>query len=161
MQHYDIHEQNHGVLLQILDTQAALMKAQNEEEGRGAANSNPAEVRRWNGIRTIVEARSLLKTLFRSAAGHKAQVTFWVMLRCLLPFRCLHERSQTHAAHVLLRVVEESPVHSSWHKALVTRRKCPFPPLFCLLIKQCTSKHALSLQFTYFQPSGVDKMSIL
>ena len=61
---------------QIMETQAALTRAQAEEEGRAgtAAASNPAEARRWNGVRTIVEARSLLKTVFRAAAGHKAQV---------------------------------------------------------------------------------------
>ncbi len=61
------------VIAQILETQAALARAQAEEEGR-AGVSNPAEVRRWTGLRTIVEARSLLKSLFRVAAGHKAQV---------------------------------------------------------------------------------------
>lgn len=56
------------------------MKAQAAEDGR-AANSNPAEVRRWTGVRTIVDARALLKTLFRAAAGHKAQVHFMSSLR--------------------------------------------------------------------------------
>ena len=67
-----------AVLWQILETTAALMKAQSEEDAKGgniASTSNSAnEARRWTGVRTIVEARSLLKSLFRAAAGHKAQV---------------------------------------------------------------------------------------
>ena len=60
------------LLAQILETQAALMKAQAEEDAK--SGSSASEARRWTGVRTIVEARSLLKTLFRAAAGHKAQV---------------------------------------------------------------------------------------
>ena len=63
--------------VQILETQAALARAQSEEEAAArAAASNPAEARRWNGLRTIVEARSMLKVLFRVATAHKAQVLF-------------------------------------------------------------------------------------
>lgn len=59
-------------IMQIQDYQLQLMKVkQNEEErGGGAANA-----RRWNGLRTIVEARAMLKTVFRSASQHKAQVS--------------------------------------------------------------------------------------
>ena len=57
---------------QILETQAALMKAQTDEDAK--SGNSATEARRWTGVRTIVEARSLLKTLFRAAAGHKAQV---------------------------------------------------------------------------------------
>ena len=60
------------MLWQILETTAALMKAQSEEDAKGSNSAN--EARRWTGVRTIVEARSLLKSLFRAAAGHKAQV---------------------------------------------------------------------------------------
>ena len=60
------------VMWQILETTAALMKAQSEEDAKGGNSAN--EARRWTGVRTIVEARSLLKSLFRAAAGHKAQV---------------------------------------------------------------------------------------
>ena len=60
------------LLMQILETQAALMRAQAEEDAK--SGSSASEARRWTGVRTIVEARSLLKTLFRAAAGHKAQV---------------------------------------------------------------------------------------
>ena len=60
------------VVCQILETQAALMKAQSEDDTKSGITA--AEARRWTGVRTIVEARSLLKTLFRAAAGHKAQV---------------------------------------------------------------------------------------
>ena len=59
------------VVCQILETQAALMKAQSEDDTK--SGNTAAEARRWTGVRTIVEARSLLKTLFRAAAGHKAQ----------------------------------------------------------------------------------------
>jgi len=48
------------------------MKAQTEEDAK--SGNSATEARRWTGVRTIVEARSLLKTLFRAAAGHKAQV---------------------------------------------------------------------------------------
>lgn len=60
------------LLMQILETQAALMRAQAEEDVK--SGSAASEARRWTGVRTVVEARSLLKTLFRAAAGHKAQV---------------------------------------------------------------------------------------
>lgn len=63
---------NVAVLWQILETTAALMKAQSEEDAKGGNSAN--EARRWTGVRTIVEARSLLKSLFRAASGHKAQV---------------------------------------------------------------------------------------
>ena len=51
--------------------QLALVKEREEEERRGAG---AADARRWNGLRTIVEARAMLKTVFRAASGHKAQV---------------------------------------------------------------------------------------
>ncbi|GAB4822357.1 hypothetical protein N2152v2_009403 [Parachlorella kessleri] len=55
---------------QIQEFQLQLMKVkQNEEEKGGGA----ADARRWNGLRTIVEARAMLKTVFRSASQHKAQ----------------------------------------------------------------------------------------
>ena len=47
------------------------MKAKAEEENRG---QGAADARRWNGLRTIVEARALLKTAFRCASTLKAQV---------------------------------------------------------------------------------------
>lgn len=34
-----------------------------------------ADAKRWNGVRSVVQARALLKTLFRSASQHKAQVS--------------------------------------------------------------------------------------
>ena len=67
-----------GGAVQILETTAALMKAQSEEDAKGGSSASTSisanEARRWTGVRTIVEARSLLKSLFRAAAGHKAQV---------------------------------------------------------------------------------------
>ena len=49
------------------------MKAKAEEESRG---QGAADARRWNGLRTIVEARALLKTAFRCASTLKAQVEY-------------------------------------------------------------------------------------
>lgn len=46
-------------------------RARNDEQSRGAG---AADVRRWTGIRNIVEARELLRTLFVSACSQKAQV---------------------------------------------------------------------------------------
>lgn len=41
--------------------------------------SNPlapaADAKRWNGVRSVVQARALLKSLFRSASQHKAQAS--------------------------------------------------------------------------------------
>lgn len=51
--------------------QGRLMEARQAEEARGGV---PADAKRWNGVRTVVQARALLKTLFRSASQHKAQV---------------------------------------------------------------------------------------
>ena len=34
-----------------------------------------ADAKRWNGVRSVVQARALLKTLFRSASQHKAQAS--------------------------------------------------------------------------------------
>lgn len=79
--------------VQILETQAALARAQAEEEAAArAAASNPAEARRWNGLRTIVEARSMLKVLFRVATAHKAQVNLlWLYFGVTnLPIFALH-----------------------------------------------------------------------
>ena len=39
-----------------------------EEESRGGG---AADVKRWNGLRTAIEARELLRTLFRIACDHK------------------------------------------------------------------------------------------
>jgi hypothetical protein len=58
---------------QILETQQALVAAKAEDMARGGASAG-ADVRRWTGLRNLVEARALLKTLFRSAAQLRAQV---------------------------------------------------------------------------------------
>lgn len=34
-----------------------------------------ADVRRWTGVRTVVEARDLLRTVFRAACDHRATAT--------------------------------------------------------------------------------------
>ena len=62
---------------QIAETQAALVKAR-QEEVRSSANSlvgGPGpDVQRWMALKSIAEARSMLQTLFRAAAQQKAQV---------------------------------------------------------------------------------------
>eukprot|EP00884_Botryococcus_braunii_P003163 jgi/Botrbrau1/12848/Bobra.0045s0017.1 len=58
---------------QILETQQALVAAKAEDTARGGGSAG-ADVRRWTGLRNLVEARALLKTLFRSAAQLRAQV---------------------------------------------------------------------------------------
>lgn len=50
------------------------MRAKAEEEARmGASGDGAAAARRWTGVRGVIEARSLLKTLFRTASHYKAQ----------------------------------------------------------------------------------------
>ena len=53
---------------QIKELQAAWEAAKLEEESRGGG---AADVKRWNGLRTAMEARELLRTLFRIACDHK------------------------------------------------------------------------------------------
>ena len=48
--------------------QAAWERAKSEEEGRGGG---AADAKRWTLVRTIVEARELLKATFRLACDHK------------------------------------------------------------------------------------------
>lgn len=48
-------------------------RARAEEQSRGAG---AADVRRWTGIRNIVEAREMLRTLFISACAQRAQVSW-------------------------------------------------------------------------------------
>ncbi len=51
-----------------------LLAAKAEEDARmGASSDGAAAVRRWTGVRGAVEARALLKTLFRAASHYKAQ----------------------------------------------------------------------------------------
>jgi hypothetical protein len=57
--------------LQILETQQQLMKVKAEEEQKTQA---AGDARRWNGLKTMVEARALLKSLFKVATNQKAQV---------------------------------------------------------------------------------------
>jgi hypothetical protein len=47
-------------------------RARQEEESRGAG---AADVRRWTGIRNVVEGRELLRTLFKVASDQKAAVS--------------------------------------------------------------------------------------
>lgn len=73
---------------------------------RDSQRTLPAgDARRWNGVRTVVQARALLKTLFRAASQHKAQVRpygcaahglctmqFHYKLCCLVPAACAGHR---------------------------------------------------------------------
>lgn len=54
---------------QIAELQKMYEQAKLQEERTGASN----ETKRWNGIRTVNEARSLLKILFKIASDHKVQ----------------------------------------------------------------------------------------
>ncbi|KAK9846882.1 hypothetical protein WJX84_000810 [Apatococcus fuscideae] len=56
---------------QILEMQQTLLRAKTEEEQKG---QGAADARRWNGLRNVAEARTMLRTVFRTASGHKAQV---------------------------------------------------------------------------------------
>lgn len=40
-----------------------------------SSTPSAADAKRWNGVRTLEQARGLLKTLFRSASQHKAQAS--------------------------------------------------------------------------------------
>ncbi|KAI8464754.1 MAG: hypothetical protein J3K34DRAFT_525930 [Monoraphidium minutum] len=55
----------------IKELQAQWERARQEEESRGAG---AADVRRWTGIRNVIEGRELLRTLFKVASDHKAAV---------------------------------------------------------------------------------------
>jgi len=54
---------------QIAEVQKAYDQARMTEERTGAAN----DIKRWNGLRTVTEARGLLKTLFKIASDQKVQ----------------------------------------------------------------------------------------
>lgn len=56
---------------QIAGIMAALVAARGEDEARGGGAADP---RRWTALRNTVEARAMLKTVFRAAAAHAAQV---------------------------------------------------------------------------------------
>ena len=64
-------QQHVVVVVQILEMQQTLMRAKTEEEQKG---QGAADARRWNGLRNVAEARTMLRTVFRTASGHKAQV---------------------------------------------------------------------------------------
>lgn len=60
-----------------MDIQQQLAKATAADEARGGG---AADVHRWNGLRNVLHARSMLKIVFQSAAHSKAQVLpqgFW------------------------------------------------------------------------------------
>ncbi len=56
---------------QIGDVMARLCAARTEDEARGGG---AADARRWTALRSPVESRAMLKTVFRAAADHAAQV---------------------------------------------------------------------------------------
>jgi hypothetical protein len=60
-----------AVLLCPQELQNQWEVAKQEEESKGAG---AADVRRWTGVRNIVEARELLRTLFKVASDAKSQV---------------------------------------------------------------------------------------
>jgi hypothetical protein len=67
---------NHAVgALQELQEQWERARADEQSRGAGAA-----DVKRWTGIRNIIEARELLRTLFMCACAQKAQVGGWGLL---------------------------------------------------------------------------------
>ena len=53
---------------QIVELQAAWEKAKQEEENKGGG---AADAKRWTGVRNAIEARELLRTVFRIACDHK------------------------------------------------------------------------------------------
>ncbi|GBF91684.1 kinesin family member heavy chain [Raphidocelis subcapitata] len=55
----------------IKELQLQWERARQDEEGRGGG---AADVKRWTGIRTVVEGRELLRTLFRVALDNKASL---------------------------------------------------------------------------------------
>jgi hypothetical protein len=57
-------------VLQELQEQWERARADEQSRGAGAA-----DVKRWTGIRNIIEARELLRTLFMCACAQKAQVS--------------------------------------------------------------------------------------
>lgn len=86
---------------QILETQQQLMKTKAEEDQKSQAAS---DARRWNGLRTIVEARALLKSIFKVAANQKAQASLVryyhhssIMKACLMMFCLIHVLPNPHS----------------------------------------------------------------
>lgn len=69
------------VCLCLQELQEQWERARAEEQSRGAG---AADVRRWTGIRNIVEAREMLRTLFISACTQRAQVSWLASLGCEL-----------------------------------------------------------------------------
>lgn len=81
-------------------------RARNDEQSRGAG---AADVKRWTGIRNIVEARELLRTLFVSACSQKAQVR--ASSRCASVFGLQAAAATSYMA--------EGLAHNMMHRLLV------------------------------------------
>eukprot|EP00983_Pelagomonas_calceolata_P114163 1160066-Pelagomonas_calceolata.AAC.7 len=56
---------------QIVELQAAWEKAKQEEENKGGG---AADAKRWTGVRNAIEARELLRTVFRIACDHNTDI---------------------------------------------------------------------------------------
>lgn len=72
---------------QIGDIMARLCAARTEDEARGGG---AADARRWTALRSPVESRAMLKTVFRAAADHAAQVGTLVLCSSV---QCRRRRS--------------------------------------------------------------------
>ena len=58
--------------MQILEIQEALGRAKDADDARAGGAADP---RRWTGLRTVVDARAMLKAVFQAAAQSRVQVT--------------------------------------------------------------------------------------
>ncbi len=58
-------------VVQILEIQEALGRAKDADDARAGGAADP---RRWTGLRTIVDARAMLKAVFQAAAQSRVQV---------------------------------------------------------------------------------------
>ena len=57
------------------------MKTKAEEEQKSQLAS---DARRWNGLKTMVEARALLKSIFKVATTQKAQARLSLPIPCIM-----------------------------------------------------------------------------
>jgi len=60
-----------GACAQILEIQEALGRAKDADDARAGGAADP---RRWTGLRTVVDARAMLKAVFQAAAQSRVQV---------------------------------------------------------------------------------------
>jgi hypothetical protein len=96
-------------------------RARHDEEGRGGG---AADVKRWTGIRTVVEGRELLRTLFKVASDNKASVRGGLRgpwLRMVLMDACVTRPGTVPSDRTHLR----QPRHSTPNQ--VTTERAPTP----------------------------------